>query len=101
MSMLHLDRLTLRNFRCFEQCEVELHRQLTVLVAENGRGKTAILDAIGISLGLFVDTVSGIRQYPGFHRTDVRRVRAPDDSDRLLRFQAFKVRARINREQAG
>jgi len=76
--MLHLEKLTLRNFRCFEACDVYLDRHLTVLIAENGRGKTAILDAIGIALGLFVDTVSGIRQYPGFERTDVRRVRGAD-----------------------
>ena len=77
-GMLHLDQLTLRNFRCFEACEVHLDRRLTVLIAENGRGKTAILDAIGIALGLFVDTISGIRQYPGFERTDVRQARGKD-----------------------
>lgn len=77
-GMLHLEKLTLRNFRCFEHCEVKLEPHLTVLIAENGHGKTAILDAIGIALGLFVDTVSGIRQYPGFERTDVRRVRGTD-----------------------
>ncbi|XXY51162.1 AAA family ATPase [Sorangium sp. So ce269] len=73
-GMLHLDRLSLRNFRCFAACELKLHRKLTVLVADNGRGKTAILDAIGIALGLFVDTVSGIRKYRGFDRKDVRHV---------------------------
>lgn len=77
-GMLHLDKLVLRNFRCFEACEVQLDRHLTVLIAENGRGKTAILDAIGIALGLFVDTISGIRQYPGFERADVRRIRGAD-----------------------
>lgn len=77
-SMLHLRTLTLRNFRGFEECEVQLHERLTVLVAENGSGKTAILDAIGIALGLFVDAVSGIRQYPGFEPTDVRRIRGAD-----------------------
>jgi predicted ATP-binding protein involved in virulence len=71
-STLRLDRLTLRNFRCFGECVVELHPQLTVLVAENGRGKTAALDAIGIALGLFVDTVAGTRQSHGFERSDVR-----------------------------
>jgi predicted ATP-binding protein involved in virulence len=71
-SLLRLDRLSLRNFRCFAECTVDLHPKLTVLVAENGQGKTAILDAIGIALGLFVDTVAGTRQSPGFERSDVR-----------------------------
>lgn len=64
--MLHVRTLTLRNFRGFEECEVNLHERLPVLVAENGSGKIAILDAIGIALGLFVDTVSGMQHYPGF-----------------------------------
>lgn len=73
-TTLRLDRLTLRNFRCFEECSVDLHPSLTVLVAENGLGKTALLDAIGIALGLFVDTISeGGQAYP-FERSDVRRV---------------------------
>ena len=71
---LRVDRLGLRNFRCFAECTIALHQQLTVLVAENGRGKTAVLDAIGIALGLFVDTIAGTRQLHGFDRTDVRLV---------------------------
>jgi len=73
-DVLRLDRLILRNYRCFAECMVELHPQLTVLVAENGHGKTAILDAIGIAYGLFVDTLAGTRQLHGFDRTDMRRV---------------------------
>ncbi|MDP1826611.1 MAG: AAA family ATPase [Archangium sp.] len=72
---LRIDRLTLRNFRCFKTCNLALHPQLTVLVAENGRGKTAILDALGIALGPFVDAVSGIPQSAGISRSDIRRVR--------------------------
>ncbi|HWY62877.1 MAG TPA: AAA family ATPase [Rhizomicrobium sp.] len=71
---LRIDHLHLQNFRCFGDCIIELHPQLTVLVAENGRGKTAILDAIGIALATFVDTVAHTRQSHGFDRTDVRLV---------------------------
>lgn len=77
-SMLRLDRLKLSHFRCFKECEVDLHPKLTVLVAENGRGKTAILDAIGIGLGLFVDSLAGLDQWHGFERSDVHLARGPD-----------------------
>ena len=33
---LRVDRLGLRNFRCFAECTIALHPHLTVLVAENG-----------------------------------------------------------------
>jgi predicted ATP-binding protein involved in virulence len=71
-ALLRLNRLSLRNFRCFAECTVDLHPELTVLVAENGQGKTAILDAISIALGLFVDAVAGTHQSPGFARSDIR-----------------------------
>jgi predicted ATP-binding protein involved in virulence len=72
---LRLDRLSLENFRCFAKCEFSLHPELTVLVAENGHGKTAILDAIRVALGLFVHTFSKPKHSIGFERTDVRLVR--------------------------
>ena len=71
---LRVDRLSLLNFRCFTDCTIELHPELVVLVAENGRGKTAILDAVRIALGFFVDTLAGTNQIPGFTRTDIRLV---------------------------
>ncbi len=72
---LRLERLELTNFRCFAECAIDLHPELTVLVADNGKGKTALLDAIGIALGLFVDTVANTHQWHGFERDDVHRVR--------------------------
>jgi predicted ATP-binding protein involved in virulence len=46
--------LHLRDFRCFADLEMDFHEHLTVLVAPNGQGKTAILEAISIALGTFV-----------------------------------------------
>jgi predicted ATP-binding protein involved in virulence len=43
MTLLRLDKLSLTNFRCFGRCEIDFHEHLTVLVAENGCGKTAVL----------------------------------------------------------
>lgn len=74
-TQLRLDRLSLSNFRCFAECEIDLHSELTVLVAENGRGKTAILDAIRIALGLFVNGLAKPEESIGFALSDVRLVR--------------------------
>lgn len=51
---MKLTKLSLKNFRCYQAIELELHPQLTVLVANNGKGKTALLDAIRIGLWPFV-----------------------------------------------
>ncbi|ABK42533.1 ATP binding protein [Magnetococcus marinus MC-1] len=51
---MKLNTLTLSNFRCFESLEITFDDYLTVLVAQNGGGKTAILDAIGVALGPYL-----------------------------------------------
>ncbi len=71
-----LDSLHLRNFRRFADLRLELHPELTVLVAENGGGKTALLDAIAIALRPLVDGLRMVKPR-GFGQSDVRRVRAP------------------------
>ena len=43
---MRLKKITLNNFRCFEHLELLLHPRLTVLIGENGAGKTALLDGI-------------------------------------------------------
>jgi predicted ATP-binding protein involved in virulence len=72
--MLRLDRLELYNFRCFTDCSLDLHPNLTMLVAENAQGKTAILSAIGIALDVFVATMAQDKNSPGFDRSDIHRV---------------------------
>lgn len=49
-----IKQVNIKNFRCFKQLEVTFHPQLTVLVAQNGAGKTTILDAVRIALWPFV-----------------------------------------------
>ena len=51
---MRLDAIELKNFRCFEQLKITLHPELTVLIAENGMGKTTILDAARIALWPYV-----------------------------------------------
>lgn len=47
---MKLERVTVRNFRCFEEYTLELDPEFTLLVGENASGKTALLDALGIGL---------------------------------------------------
>jgi len=71
-SVLRIDKLQLKNYRCFESCEIDFHPRLTVLVAENGGGKTAVLDGLAHAVGVFVDSIAGTKQVPGFHSSDIR-----------------------------
>jgi predicted ATP-binding protein involved in virulence len=57
---MKLVRLHLQNFRCFERLVVDFDPKLTVIVAENGAGKTSILDALSIGFGRFLTKLPGV-----------------------------------------
>lgn len=59
---MHLKQISLKNFRCFDEITVPLHPRLTVLVADNGGGKTAILDGIAIGLSPLLRYLSSANQ---------------------------------------
>lgn len=46
---MFIQRITLTNFRCFEDAEFELGERV-LIAAENGRGKSSILDALSLVL---------------------------------------------------
>jgi predicted ATP-binding protein involved in virulence len=71
-ATFRLDRLQVRNFRCFAECVLELHPKLTVLVAENGQGKTAILDGIAAAMAPVVNDLADAEVWPGLAGTDHR-----------------------------
>ncbi|WP_433850385.1 AAA family ATPase [Brucella pseudogrignonensis] len=58
---MKLKKIYLRNFRCFDKCEIDFEDDLTVLVAPNGLGKTAILDAIAYGFGFFYRGFPGVK----------------------------------------
>lgn len=77
---MQLKKVTLNNFRCFEHLEVPLHPRLTVLVAENGGGKTSILDAIAVGLSPVMRYLSSAEQRlegPGIKDADFRLLTEP------------------------
>lgn len=57
---MKIKTIELTNFRCFKSLKLNFNEQLTVLVANNGFGKTAILDALAIGLGGFLSQLPNI-----------------------------------------
>lgn len=54
---IRLDRLELTNYRRFEHFSIDFDARMTVLVGENGSGKSAVLDAACVALGSFVNPI--------------------------------------------
>lgn len=58
---MRIDRLHIENFKKFERTEppFELHPHFTLLVGDNGSGKTSVLDALAVALGLWHKAAPG------------------------------------------
>jgi len=51
---MRIDRLEIKNFKKFSDYTLDLHPQFTLLVGDNGTGKTTILDALAIAAGVWL-----------------------------------------------
>ncbi len=71
--------LELRNVRCFRHAKVPLHRRVTVLIGENGSGKTTVAEALA-SLAPGED--EGLSEFPLRHRTKNGRIALYGDNRR-------------------
>ena len=59
---MRLKSVTLNHYRCFESLTLDLHPRLTVIVGENGAGKTAVLDGIASGLTPVLTHLSSANQ---------------------------------------
>lgn len=66
---MKIQNLVLHNFRAFENLEIEFNPQLTVIVGQNGVGKTTILEAAAIAAGTLLHSLDGVSG-SGIKRTD-------------------------------
>lgn len=73
-----IDKLELKNYRSFADLSITFHPELTVLVAPNGGGKTAILDALAAALHKFVAALTTSKRDGRLGYDDVRRVVGPE-----------------------
>jgi predicted ATP-binding protein involved in virulence len=51
---MRINRLEIKNFKKFSDYTLDLHPQFTLLVGDNGTGKTTILDALAIAAGVWL-----------------------------------------------
>lgn len=51
---MRIERLELQNFKKYAQQSFDLHPQFTLLVGENGSGKTTILDALAVAMAIWL-----------------------------------------------
>ena len=66
---MRIDRLSIKNFKNFDEREFSFHPQFNLIVGENGSGKTSLLEALAVAMGSWF---LGLRGY------DSRNIRDED-----------------------
>lgn len=59
---MYLKKISLHNFRCYKDLEVEFNNQVTVVIGNNGAGKTTVLEGAAIAVSTMfvaIDNLSG------------------------------------------
>lgn len=51
---MRIDSLTIQNFKNFTDQTFTFHPQSTLLVGDNGAGKTSLLDALAVSMAVWL-----------------------------------------------
>ncbi len=69
---MKIHRLELRNFRKFEHTTFRFHPNFNVFIGDNGKGKTAILDALSVMLGTYTQRLESAQVRKGIKPEEVR-----------------------------
>ena len=80
---MYVSKIRMQNFRCYTDFTMHFSPGVTVIVAENGKGKTAILDGLAINMAPYLAAFPGIKGR-NFQPNDVRMVMdVPSDKEEL------------------
>jgi len=86
---MYVSKIRMKNFRCYTDFTMHFNPGVTVIVAENGKGKTAILDGLAITMAPYLAAFPGIKTR-NFQPNDVRMVLDTAESRNELQIQRMK-----------
>lgn len=89
---MKLYQIQLENYRCFESLDLELDSAMTVLAGENASGKTALLEALALSLATFFRVLPQAPQGPGRIQPAAARVERIQTNGEAERYPHFPVK---------
>ena len=69
--VMMIEKMSIKNFRKFEELNVELAPQMNVIAGNNAAGKSTVLEALAVGVGSFFLGIEAIPS-PGIKKTDVR-----------------------------
>ena len=86
---MYVSKIRMQNFRCYTDFTMRFSPGVTVIVAENGKGKTAILDGLAITMAPYLAAFPGIKAR-NFQSNDVRMVLDAPAAQEALQVRRMK-----------
>ena len=74
---MRIDKIHIQNFRGIEDLRMDLHPNFSLLIGENGSGKTAILEALSVAMGGFFLGLPGVPSR-NIRDEDIRYFKSPE-----------------------
>ena len=56
---MKIKNIKITNYRCFKKADIDFDEHITLIVGKNGVGKTAVLDAVAVSVSTFLLGIDG------------------------------------------
>ncbi len=67
---MKINKIRLLDFRCFKEYELVFSDRFTLLIGDNGSGKTAVLDALAVAVGSFFLNIPNIQTSDKYRLSD-------------------------------
>ena len=77
---MRINRLSLRNYRCFEGIDLEFKSRVNIISGNNGSGITTILDAMSTILSIFTSSLNPRVKETRIKQRDIRTVLAGNEA---------------------
>lgn len=71
---MKIHKIEIKNFKGFAQQTFEFNSQFTVLIGNNGKGKTSAMEALAVALGAYILGIGYSAPQRHIQKTDIRKV---------------------------
>ena len=86
-----VDKISLKNFRKYENFELSFREQLTVIVGKNQSGKTTLLDAVAVGLASYISAVYPLKKQTALDDKTIIRHTENRSADSIETYPCFPL----------
>ncbi len=95
---MRINSIEIQNFKAFEDASFSFDPHFTVLIGDNGTGKTSLLDALSFALGTFILGINGAETRRPLKESEKRRIIVSPESYEIQLPFSIRVEQVLDKE---